>query len=258
MEDVAIFAALGWEAKAVLPALAGVEADGPATWRGYLGDGASCRVVRTGVGPARAAAAADRVPPARLFLACGCAGALAAGLRAGALVAATSLVRIDGSGRRGPALALDGERLAGAAARRGLVLRAGGLAAAPAVLETAQAKALAARSGALVVDMESEAVAVVARRRGAAFQALRVVLDEADQTLPRAALAIDDAGEVRLAGTLARLALRPWLWPDVARLARQRAVAERRLRAALGVILGGGLDVLGLPPAPVAERRVTV
>src|SRR5579884_2131192 len=125
------------------------------------------------------------------------------------------------------------------------------------VLETPEAKAQAARFGALIVDMESGAVAAVARRRGAAFQALRVVLDEADQRLPRAVLAIDDAGEVRLAATLARLTPRPWCWPEIARLARQRAIAERRLRTALGVLLGGGLDVLGLAPAPPVERRVT-
>lgn len=179
------------------------------------------------------------------------------GLRAGTLVAATSLVPLDGAGRPGGAFPLDGARLAEAAARRGVALRVGALATASTVLETPEAKARAARSGALVVDMESGAVAAVARRRGAGFQALRVVLDEADQRLPRAVLAIDDAGEVRLAATLARLTPRPWRWPEIARLARQRAIAERRLRTALGVLLGGGLDALGLAPAPPVERRVT-
>jgi nucleoside phosphorylase len=258
MDDVAIFAALGWEARAVLAALAGVEADRSAgTWRGYLGDGASCVVVQTGMGGRRAAAAAERAPAARLFLVCGCAGAVVPGLRAGTLVAATSLVPLDGAGRPGAAIALDGARLVKAAAQRGVAMRAGGLATASKVLETPEAKAQAARFGALIVDMESGAVAAVARRRGAAFQALRVVLDEADQRLPRAVLAIDDAGEVRLAATLARLTPRPWCWPEIARLARQRAIAERRLRTALGVLLGGGLDVLGLAPAPPVERRVT-
>jgi nucleoside phosphorylase len=258
MEDVAIFAALGWEARAVLAALAGVEpGECPGTWRGYLGDGASCRVVRTGMGWQRAAAAAERAPSARLLLACGCAGALVPGLNAGTLVAATSLVPLDRVGRAGGALAVDGMALVRAAAGRGLVLRPGAIATAPAVLETPEAKAVAARAGAIIVDMESGAVAAVARRRGAAFQALRVVLDEADQGIPRAALAVDDAGEVRLAATLARLTPRPWCWPEVARLARQRAVAERRLRLALGVLLGGGLDALGLAPAPPAERQVS-
>src|SRR5439155_127960 len=59
MFDVAIFTALGWERRAVTEALRAVEPAGPPrTWRGRLADGASCLVVQTGIGPARAAAAA--------------------------------------------------------------------------------------------------------------------------------------------------------------------------------------------------------
>ena len=54
MEDVVVFAALGWEARAALDGLQGVESMGPRAWRGYLGDGASVRVLQIGVGLGRA------------------------------------------------------------------------------------------------------------------------------------------------------------------------------------------------------------
>ena len=63
--DVVAFAALGWEARTILAALHGVEpADAPRHWSGRLPDGGTCLVVQTGMGAARAAAAARAVPPA--------------------------------------------------------------------------------------------------------------------------------------------------------------------------------------------------
>src|SRR2546428_14157646 len=82
MFDVAIFPALGWERRAVTEALRAVEPAGrPRTWRGRLADGASCLVVQTGIGPARAAAAAAATPPAGAFLPPRCAGGPVAWLR---------------------------------------------------------------------------------------------------------------------------------------------------------------------------------
>jgi hypothetical protein len=54
MEDVVVFAALSWEARAALDALQGVEPLGPRRWRGFLGDGAAVRVLQIGVGLERA------------------------------------------------------------------------------------------------------------------------------------------------------------------------------------------------------------
>lgn len=59
MLDLAIFAALPWERRAALAGLWGVEVgERPRTWRGRLGDGASCLVVEMGMGPERARAVA--------------------------------------------------------------------------------------------------------------------------------------------------------------------------------------------------------
>ena len=250
MLDVAIFAALGWEVRAVTQALSGLEAgDRPGTWHGYLGDGASCGVVRTGMGPARAAAAAAAAPPARLYVSSGCAGGVVEWLRAGDLVSATSVIRLHRDGQPAERLAIADVRLTAWAAGRGFRVHAGPLASTPAILATGGTKADAAATGALAVDMESGAIGAAARARGASFLVLRVVLDEAGQELPIDPSLIDDTGEVRVARALATSALHPGRWRALVRLGRQRRRAERSLRACLAVVLGGGLDALGLPPS---------
>lgn len=249
MYDVVMFAALGWEARAVVAGLAAPEAAGqPGAWRGHLGDGASALVVATGIGPARAARAVASAPAGRLLATVGCAGALVASLRAGDLVLANALVPLDGAGRPGAPVPVGGEAVATWAIRRGLALRVGPIASSACVLESPAGKAVAAAAGALVVEMESGPIAAAARARGVPFVGLRVVLDEADQAVPLGVLAVDGQGEVRPLRAAAALALRPRLIPALARLARQRRLAERRLRDGIGLLLGGGLDAFGIAP----------
>src|SRR5207244_501247 len=90
-------------------------------------DGASCLVVQTGIGPARAAAAAGAAPPAGAFLACGCAGALVDWLVAGDLVAAESVIALGADGRPDERLPGVGAGLAAWAAGRGAGGRPAGL-----------------------------------------------------------------------------------------------------------------------------------
>src|SRR6266576_3605159 len=194
MFDVTIFTALGWERRAVIEALRTPEPSGQSgAWRGRLADGASCLVVQTGIGPARAAA-----PAAGAFLACGCAGALVGWLVAGDLVTAESVIALEADGRAGERLPAAGAGLAAWAAGRGFRVHAGGLVASPVVLGTAEAKAALRATGALAVEMESGALAAAARARGIPFAALRVVLDGAGEVLPAGLGVIDEAtGEVR-------------------------------------------------------------
>src|SRR5215831_12077511 len=122
MEDVVVFAALGWEARAALDALQGVEPLGPRRWRGYLGDGAAVRVLQTGVGLDRAERAAAEAPAAGSYLSAGCAGALTGGLHAGDLVLADRIVALDPRGRALAEVALDPRPFASFAAARGIAL----------------------------------------------------------------------------------------------------------------------------------------
>jgi adenosylhomocysteine nucleosidase len=83
--------------------------------------------------------------------------------------------------------------------------------------------------GALAVDMEAAAVARAAEARGVRFAVVKVISDEFDFKLPPTERFVDANGrflEMRFAGFAA---VRPWLWPQVARLVRNSSRAARAL-----------------------------
>lgn len=257
MDDVIVFAALAWEARAALDALQGVEALGARSWRGYLGDGATVRVLQTGIGPNRAERWAAEAGPAGLYLSCGCAGALAPGLRAGDLVVADRIVVLDRSGRVASDVALDPAPLAAWSLARGLPVRIGSVASSAVLLRSAGSKREAARDGALVVEMESAAVAAAARARGIECAVVKIVLDEARDAvgLPGGEIVDEETGEIDVGRGVRALALRPQWWPRALRLARQQRIAERGLRRYLALLFSAGLDALGQGPQGVTRAR---
>jgi len=247
MFDLAIFTALGWERRAVTAGLPGeVAGAGPGTWVGRLGDGASCVVVQTGMGRERARTAAAALSPARVFLACGCAGGLVDWLQAGDLVVADRVDAVAADGGVSDRVGAHGLALVGWAASRGFRVHQGAVASTLGVLATRAAKAAAGAAGALVVEMESAAVAAEARGRGIPFVGLRVVLDHAAQGLPPPRGVVDErTGELRAGRAVARLSIRPWLWPALGRLARQQQVAARKLGAFMAALLReGGMEAV--------------
>jgi nucleoside phosphorylase len=255
MFDLAIFAALGWERRALTDALPGPPASGePGSWRGRLGDGTSCIVLQTGMGRERARTAAAAAPPARLFLACGCAGALADWLRAGDLVVADRVDVVAADGGTADRVAAHAAPLASWAASHGFRVHRGAVASTLGVLDTRAAKAAAGAAGALVVEMESAAIAAEARGRGIPFVGLRVVLDDAGQALPLPVGVVDQVtGEINPGRAVVGLTIRPWLWPALGRLGRQQRVAARRLGAIMAAVLReGGMEALAGRAVPVA------
>jgi adenosylhomocysteine nucleosidase len=230
--DVVAFAALGWEARAALAGLRDVQpADLPRQWRGRLADGGSCLVVQTGMGAARAEAAARAAPPAGAVLSLGCGGGLVPWLRTGDVVVASEVVRLDAACR-------PGARAAAVVPRLELGAHEGTVASSPGVLATIAEKTAAAGCGALLVDMESWTFAAEAARRGVPFAAVRVVLDSASDELPALAGAIDVAtGDIDPWRVARALVPRPWTWPAVLHVARQQWEAERRLTEALALLL---------------------
>lgn len=83
--------------------------------------------------------------------------------------------------------------------------------------------------GAQVVDMEASAVARAAEARGIGFAIVKVISDEFDFSFPSLEKFIDSDGrflELRFARFAA---LRPWLWPQIARLIRNSSRASQAL-----------------------------
>lgn len=176
-----------------------------------------------GIGPERATEAAQRLvgEGVACLVSWGTCAGLVEGLKSGTLMLPQAVVSSDGS--HFETLRLERfSRLSSA--------RREPLAEAKHVLETTQAKrTLAERTGAVAADMESGAVARVAREAGLPFLVVRAVIDPVEQALPKAVLRLTDAfGRVqwqRLPGVA--LTHAPTLW----RLGRQSKAAMGTLQA---------------------------
>jgi hopanoid-associated phosphorylase len=101
----------------------------------------------------------------------------------------------------------------------------------PQVIGSVAAKARAFReTGAAAVDMESLAVAEVARIRGLPFIAVRVIVDTAEDVLPQGLVAAaTSAGGLQIWRLIRSLALAPADLAALIRLARRYRVASRSL-----------------------------
>jgi len=88
------------------------------------------------------------------------------------------------------------------------------------------------------VDMEAAAVARAAQARGVEFFVVKAVSDEFDFELPSTERFVDADGHFREAGFALFVAIRPWLWPRMMRLARNGNCATRALCDELRRIVG--------------------
>jgi adenosylhomocysteine nucleosidase len=99
------------------------------------------------------------------------------------------------------------------------------------------------------VDMEASAVARAAEVRGVQFAVVKVISDEFDFAFPAMERFVDANG-LFLEGRFAWFAaLRPWLWPQIARLARN---SRRASRALCDWLSGDGLRTMDAASAPTS------
>jgi adenosylhomocysteine nucleosidase len=97
------------------------------------------------------------------------------------------------------------------------------------VASAKQKVSLAQAYGAQVVDMEAASVAAAARAHGIRFTATKVISDGLDFEMPETARFIDSHGRFKSASFALFVALRPWLLPRVATLARNSRKAAKSL-----------------------------
>jgi nucleoside phosphorylase len=83
--------------------------------------------------------------------------------------------------------------------------------------------------GAQAVDMEAAAVGRAAETRGVAFAVVKVISDEFDFNFPSTEHFVDASGQFLEARFAWFAAVRPWLWLQVVRLARNSQRASRVL-----------------------------
>ena len=84
---------------------------------------------------------------------------------------------------------------------------------------------LAKRYGADAVDMEAYSVADVARIYGVPFRAIKVISDELDFPMPPMGRFISERGRFQRGSFVIYTLIRPWVWPTVAKLARNSSRA---------------------------------
>ncbi len=140
------------------------------------------RVVRTGAGPRRAAAAAAalRAGPAPAAVAvAGVAGALVPGIPAGTRIVGDRVVSADGTPLGEPLLSAP--LIAAALRRRGLPVRVGPVVSADRIVRGVVARARLAASGALAVDMET--AALLAEPWGCPVAVVRAVADTPEREI---------------------------------------------------------------------------
>jgi adenosylhomocysteine nucleosidase len=101
------------------------------------------------------------------------------------------------------------------------------------IADAEQKAKLAKAYGAHAVDMEAAAVARAAEAHGVRFLACKVISDASDSRLPPIARFIGEDGHFHGLKFLVFIALRPWLWGGVQKLARDSVMAAGKLCEAL-------------------------
>jgi len=178
-----------------------------------------------GIGAEVARRAADamivRYSP-ELLISAGVAGALVPELHVGETIFPSTVIDTQDGSRHQTAIhnaALGGSSLARTV-----------LASYPEIASVAQKQQLAKSYGAHAVDMEAAAVARAAQAHNLSFLAIKAISDESNFELPEMSRFIRD-GKFLTKRFILHVALRPWLWLKMIRLARNTQLASHSLCA---------------------------
>ncbi len=176
-------------------------------------------IVAGGIGAAAARRASEAVIAIfdpQIVCSAGLAGALDRGLKVGDVIRPATVINA-GDGSR---TAIDGGE--------------GALVSFGSVATPDQKSKLRESFGAQCVDMEAAAVAHSAEARGKQFTVVKAISDEWDFEFPAMERFVDGEGRFSEGKFALYVAMRPWLWARVMRLARNGAGASRALCEFLG------------------------
>ncbi|HEX7341748.1 MAG TPA: hypothetical protein VF269_05690 [Rhodanobacteraceae bacterium] len=194
------------------------------------------RLTVAGMGAWRATQAAEGLIAggAGALLSWGVVGGLSPALHPGDLVLVDRVMSAESEETCDPAWR---DQLAQTFARAGVSMVTGQLWCHPRAVTSVQDKCRLAASGCLVVDMESAAVARVARAAGVPFIAIKSVCDPADRAIPDdvAGLLRED-GRVRLPAVARAMLRGPVMWRSLRRMQRDFDAACAGLRRAGSVL----------------------
>ena len=172
----------------------------------------------------------------------GLCGGLEPALATGQIVVASGVMQIDSDNINGPWNAA-GAGWAGEILRsEGIAVRSGKMiSSAIAILTPDHKRELFRRSKAVVVDMESAAVAQVAQRAELPFFGMRSVCDTANQAVPEDLLTcLDPHGSIRFDAVLRNLIRRPTLVKDMWRMSHCFSTARKALKHSWLVLVEKG------------------
>ena len=201
-------------------------------------DGRAVRIVQCGPGSegivrwAESQAAMNPATPPGLVILAGVAGSLRTSLPAGEVILARTVL--------GPDRQRYDSTLVEELIQRGhaLPMRAGIVSGTQPVTGVSEKAALAERSGADCVDMESARFAEAATLLGWRWLVLRAISDGAGMKLP-AEIGdwVDESGRTRHGRVLKSLLRRPWILPSLVRLSTSTKLALTNLGRELGSLL---------------------
>lgn len=198
---------------------------GSFTFRGGFYEKIRIAIVESGPGPARARRATMALLDAhspRWLISTGFCGALIKGMKVGQIVVSNKISATDLE-ELTVDIGMSSDAARGLHVGRTLTVD-------HIVREVAEKQALAERTNAIAVDMETHAVALVCRERKTRFVAVRAVSDDLSEDLPAEILSVlGDTGAVRFGAVIGALWNRPGSYKDLWRLRGNSIIAGERL-----------------------------
>jgi adenosylhomocysteine nucleosidase len=189
----------------------------------------------SGAGPINARSSAELLVAkgATRLISWGCAAALSTLLKPGDLILADK--RIDAKGRRDAkfCVSTDWHSYVKNLLSSSFTVHTGGLAESNSIVSSSRDKQqLHAITGAVALDMESVAIARVAKQHELPFLAIRAIADPVDMNLPLAInYSLNDRGEIMIGKLLLFLALHPAELPGLIKLGLHFKAAKNTLKS---------------------------